>query len=183
MIWLHPLQQDSKPFVCQHSATLICSEIVVNRNERGTQVSRMLALTSWGNRLGNILPFHMFFVSLLVTLKNPGSIDISGKLSLTYGAVVHFSPLDTVCMFVFCLLSGTWCDQSIANCLCFHSPWSSSVIQELSVRDVIKMTCMLECGWYSMKRSRDHIKRAQVLRGVERGCWKYTFWWWSHVNC
>lgn len=56
---------------------------------------------------GNILPFHMLFVSLPVILKNPGHADVGGHLHLTFeGAVFFFSPWG-VYILGFCLLGRT----------------------------------------------------------------------------
>lgn len=104
------IESDSFASIQHHKGALHdLLEIVACWSERGAQVSRTPVFSYPERMEGNILPLHVFFVSLPVILKNPGPVDTSGNLHLTFGGLWLFShPEAFVVFFGFCLLGGTW---------------------------------------------------------------------------
>lgn len=93
------IESDSFASIQHHKGALHdLLEIVACWSERGAQVSRTPVFSYPERMEGNILPLHVFFVSLPVVLKNPGPVDTSGSQFDFWGAVVVFPPWG-VCVF------------------------------------------------------------------------------------
>lgn len=78
-------------------------------------------------------------------------------------------------MFGFCLFSRNRKNQKNDNFPCFPSPWSSSVVQEFNVRNIIKMNDILECSWYSHEEKQAFLNMMRSCKMFKQGVEKTFF--------